>query len=239
MKRLLLSSVCALSLLGFGATAVTAQTSDADTTGAAPSATSPASPGAPTSPPERMSGDSIDQESMDGGSSLDGLDTTPGVADPDRQGDMSSPSAASPNTTSPSSRSGDSYDYERSTRPDPSLSQDRQGADRSSVLPESQQSAQAQAEEPSPFGNLTVGAIIGQSVADAEGTEVGEVDDILLDESGRIDAMIVRTSGFLGMGGKLVKIDGQDVEIEQGGGGLALTSMTKSDLEALPGWDEA
>ena len=74
----------------------------------------------------------------------------------------------------------------------------------------------------------------GTDVLGADGEKIGEVSDILFDQTGKIEAYVVSMGGFLGMGAKQVAIAPSSFTVEPGSAGepdkLKL-SLNKSELE--------
>jgi len=55
--------------------------------------------------------------------------------------------------------------------------------------------------------------LIGTSVYNAEGEEVGSVQDIVFDQDGKIVGVVLKVGGLLGIGGKSVGIKWQEVQV--------------------------
>jgi len=55
--------------------------------------------------------------------------------------------------------------------------------------------------------------LIGTSVYNPEGEEVGSVQDIVFDQDGKIVGVVLKVGGLLGIGGKSVGIKWQEVEV--------------------------
>jgi sporulation protein YlmC with PRC-barrel domain len=73
----------------------------------------------------------------------------------------------------------------------------------------------------------------GTSVLGSDGVKIGSVDDILLDRSGSIKALVIGVGGFLGIGAKDVAVPFKQFQVVPGTEGKAdvLTlSMTKDQL---------
>jgi sporulation protein YlmC with PRC-barrel domain len=60
---------------------------------------------------------------------------------------------------------------------------------------------------------LKASDLIGMSVKNARGETIGEVDDILVASNGRMD-LLISVGEFLGMGGKQIRADLKDVELD-------------------------
>lgn len=73
----------------------------------------------------------------------------------------------------------------------------------------------------------------GTSVLGADNEKIGDINDILFDKSGKIEAYIVSVGGFLGMGTKEVAMAPSSFETvpgDNGGAPKLKTSMTKDQL---------
>jgi hypothetical protein len=84
------------------------------------------------------------------------------------------------------------------------------------------------------FG-VDVDTLEDTDILDASGEVIGEVDEVLMDGSGRIVAVSAEVGGFLGLGDREVVMDlGM---LTRRGDGLAV-DMTQAEVEALPAWDD-
>lgn len=80
--------------------------------------------------------------------------------------------------------------------------------------------------------------LIDEDVEDSQGREIGEVQDVIVDQTGRQTALIVEVGGFLGMGEKSVSIPMSDFTITKDSDNerTIKISHSKSELESLPTW---
>lgn len=83
--------------------------------------------------------------------------------------------------------------------------------------------------------NMTVDQVDDMPVIGPEGEQIGEIEDVLADESGRIVGFAVETEGFLGLGSEDVIVRFEDLQFV---GDEAVTKLTEKELEALPRWDD-
>jgi sporulation protein YlmC with PRC-barrel domain len=87
---------------------------------------------------------------------------------------------------------------------------------------------------PEQTGNqLRAEDLMGTTVVDPEGKEVGTVDDVIFDEQKKI----VGVGGFLGIGKKDVGLDWQQAKLQEdqaAGTKKIQISLTKADLQAAP-----
>lgn len=84
--------------------------------------------------------------------------------------------------------------------------------------------------------NLTDATVIGP-----DGEDIAEVEDLLLDDGGQIEAMLVDFGGFLGMGQKTVAVSLDNLEFaaNENGDLVVYSDFTREQLEAAPDYDEA
>jgi sporulation protein YlmC with PRC-barrel domain len=80
--------------------------------------------------------------------------------------------------------------------------------------------------------------LIGMSVYNANNERIGEVNEILLDNTGKVAAVIVGVGGFLGLGERNVAVAFNGIQMQrEDGGDMRLTvNTTKESLTAAPAW---
>ena len=83
--------------------------------------------------------------------------------------------------------------------------------------------------------NLSVGQIEDMDVYGAGGDEIGEVEDVLVDASGKVVGLSVEAGGFLGIGEKDVILSLDQVTLEND---KLVTALTEEQLKDLPRWDD-
>ncbi len=72
----------------------------------------------------------------------------------------------------------------------------------------------------------------GTDVLGPDNRKIGDVSDILFDQSGKVDAFVVSVGGFLGMGSKEVAMAPDSFQVSKEGETLKLkTSLTKDQLK--------
>lgn len=90
---------------------------------------------------------------------------------------------------------------------------------------------------------LPANAIMGSRLTDMKvrGTgadkDIGEIDDVVLDQDGKIHQVIVSTGGVLGVGGKKVALSWDQVRVDAARQ-VAVVSMTEDQLKAMPEFKE-
>jgi sporulation protein YlmC with PRC-barrel domain len=72
-------------------------------------------------------------------------------------------------------------------------------------------------------------------VVNPAGEKIGEVEEVLMDTSGKVVAVAVEVGGFLGIGDDdvIIQLDQLRLENKQ-----LVTTLTKEEIEALPKWDD-
>lgn len=65
--------------------------------------------------------------------------------------------------------------------------------------------------------------LLGMKVVNSMGEEVGSVDDIVIDDDGKVSGIVVETGGFMGIGGKAVAISWR-----------AIDNVTRSNVVTIP-----
>ena len=79
---------------------------------------------------------------------------------------------------------------------------------------------------------------IGKRVYDTAGNDIGEVNDLILSNDGKIQATILGVGGFLGIGEKDVAVPVSSVEMVKDGDSVKLVvNATKDQLEQAPTFD--
>ena len=84
---------------------------------------------------------------------------------------------------------------------------------------------------------LTADSLIGASVHDAEGSEVGSVEDLVIGTPSGISEVIVDVGGFLGIGAHTVALPVEAAEFwwnSESNDMRILTALTRDQMEAMP-----
>lgn len=84
-----------------------------------------------------------------------------------------------------------------------------------------------------PF-NTSVERMEEMDVIGANGEEIGEIDEVLMDATGRVVAVVVEVGGFLGIGEREVVIQLDQLQLQND---RFVTILTKAQLEALSPWE--
>jgi sporulation protein YlmC with PRC-barrel domain len=89
-----------------------------------------------------------------------------------------------------------------------------------------------------PANSATVTNWYKQSVYDPKDSKIGDIADVLVDKSGRIDSLIVAVGGFLGVGEKDVSVpfDAVRVTSKDNNKWYLVMNTTKDQLKEAPGF---
>jgi len=87
-------------------------------------------------------------------------------------------------------------------------------------------------------GEVRASKLIGTSVKNPAGESIGEINEIILDKSGRVHALVVGVGGFLGMGEREVAITLPSINlaVDSNNNTVATVNATKDQLKAAPEW---
>jgi hypothetical protein len=85
-------------------------------------------------------------------------------------------------------------------------------------------------------GSVSAKALLNESVKNAANETIGDINDVLIGENGKISAVIVGVGGFLGMGEKDVALPYDQLVFAKDAGDdlVVTTSATKESLETAP-----
>lgn len=75
--------------------------------------------------------------------------------------------------------------------------------------------------------------LTGAAVENSAGEEIGSIDDLIVDKEQVLFA-ILQIGGFLGIGGFLVAVPYDSMEISEGGSKIVLAQGSKEELQQLP-----
>jgi sporulation protein YlmC with PRC-barrel domain len=88
-----------------------------------------------------------------------------------------------------------------------------------------------------PNSGVTVSEYYKQSVYDAKDNKIGDVNDVLLDKSGQVSAVILGVGGFLGIGEKNVAVPFTAIKItEKDGNRYLVMDASKEALQSATGY---
>lgn len=87
-----------------------------------------------------------------------------------------------------------------------------------------------------PVGTLGVATLVGTDVKNSAGDNIGEIKDVIVDNSGKATSVILGTGGVLGLGERNVPISWDQMKIarDENGKMTASTALTKEQIEGMP-----
>jgi sporulation protein YlmC with PRC-barrel domain len=87
-------------------------------------------------------------------------------------------------------------------------------------------------------GSINTSKLIGLNVENGDGDVVGEVGEVVLEENGSVQGVVVDVGGFLGIGVHPVLLNWKDVQLSGAQSDVkALVNATKDRLKALPAYE--
>ncbi len=88
-----------------------------------------------------------------------------------------------------------------------------------------------------PSNAVAISAYYNEDVYDTQNNQIGDVNDILLGQDGRVEAVMVGVGGFLGVGEKDVAVPFNALKVtEKDGDRYLVMDTTKQALESAPGY---
>lgn len=89
------------------------------------------------------------------------------------------------------------------------------------------------------FSNATNASdIIGKTAYSSAGESIGSINDLLVDNHGRVQAAVVDVGGFLGMGSHTVAIDWNQLKINPSNDRVTV-GMSKDQLRSAPEYSKS
>ena len=83
--------------------------------------------------------------------------------------------------------------------------------------------------------DLLASTLIGQSVYNSQDENIGEVNDLVTDRSGKIIAALIGVGGFLGIGEKDVAVRFEDLKLARAGNNVVVgLNLNKETLASTP-----
>jgi sporulation protein YlmC with PRC-barrel domain len=105
------------------------------------------------------------------------------------------------------------------------------------IQPVSAANPQSQTVTNLPSGAVPISDYYNQSVYDNQDNKIGDVNDLIVDQGGAINAVIVGVGGFLGAGEKNVAVPFNTLKVtEKNGKRYLVMDTTKQALESAPGY---
>ena len=87
-----------------------------------------------------------------------------------------------------------------------------------------------------PAGQWSTGQFIGAPVTNQAGENIGDINDVLFDKTGRISTAVIGVGGFLGIGEKSVAVpfSAMSFTADNGGKRVVTVALSKEQLQAAP-----
>lgn len=137
------------------------------------------------------------------------------------------PAATAPATPAPDAAS-DTAASEAADKVDASVAATTASTDE--VVPESVEYVTSET-----AGSVYSSDLVGQSVYGTEDDKVGDINDLLLDQGGNVEAVIIGVGGFIGLGEKDVAVTLESLDVQVTDGTLKITiDATEQQLEEAP-----
>jgi putative membrane protein len=99
-----------------------------------------------------------------------------------------------------------------------------------------QQESMQQQAATQPEQGVSVEKVLGSSVVNADGQEVGQIEDLVMDQN-QVTYAVLSVGGFLGIGDKEVPVPFEDLQLGEDESYL-MTSATQEQLEQMPEYDQ-
>ncbi|PWC35842.1 PRC-barrel domain-containing protein [Azospirillum sp. TSO35-2] len=80
----------------------------------------------------------------------------------------------------------------------------------------------------------SVDQLMNRSVVGADGSRIGTVTDVILDDSGQAQYIVIHSGGLLGFGGKDIAADLKLADIRPGVDSIALREVTADSVRDMP-----
>lgn len=87
-------------------------------------------------------------------------------------------------------------------------------------------------------GEVRTSKLIGTSVKNQAGDTIGDINEVILDKDGRVQALVVGVGGFLGIGEREVAVTypAMKLTVDANNSTVATVNATKEQLRAAPEW---
>lgn len=108
-----------------------------------------------------------------------------------------------------------------------------------STMPQTEPPAADTMASDNPLMQMTAGDLIGKSVVNQEGDEVGEIQDIVIGADDKAVQAVVAVGGFLGIGEKSVAVPFDELQQQDEESVLLTSGATVEELKQRPAYDEA
>lgn len=90
-----------------------------------------------------------------------------------------------------------------------------------------------------PANGMAASDLIGTDLKTSDDESVGEIDDLIIDQDGKVVGVVVNVGEFLGMGEKRIAIDWNAVKVSDTPEDRDLrVDMAREDLQSAPGYEK-
>lgn len=103
--------------------------------------------------------------------------------------------------------------------------------------PQAGSQAQGQQTEMLKENQFRASKVIGADVYGQDKDKIGEVEDLVLEEDGKISQVVVKVGGTLGMGGKNVAVPMSELKLDDLKDGRLALDKTQQQLEQMAAFD--
>jgi sporulation protein YlmC with PRC-barrel domain len=131
----------------------------------------------------------------------------------------------------PDVKSGTVYSYDEDVKVNPYIAE-RDVPSTEPMTPGEQTTAL----ETVSVAGIAASKLVGADVSNPQGESIGEVNEVILDDGGQAEGLLIDVGGFLGVGERRVLVAWSDVTIhrEDNGSLTVATALDKARLETLP-----
>ncbi len=119
----------------------------------------------------------------------------------------------------------------------PAMAQDTDATmQKSEPMPAAEHQEMKAAKTAAYSGELSADDLLNKSVKNAAGEAIGDINDIRIDSSGKIAAVVMGVGGFLGLGEKNVAVPFEQLTFarDQDGALVITANVTKDSLQTAP-----
>lgn len=125
------------------------------------------------------------------------------------------------------------------------VQEEQQEQDQSTATDSMQAEPAEQAEAPAPVegqivsqpeGTFSASELMGQAVYSADGEDIGQISDLLIDQENRLVGVVIGIGGFLGIGEKPIAVEVERLSraSNQDGAEQLVLNYTRAELEQAP-----
>lgn len=83
--------------------------------------------------------------------------------------------------------------------------------------------------------DVSAAALRDAIVHDRQGAEIGRVEDVVLDDGGRVASVVMEVGGYVGIGSHAVAVDARRLSVrDEGEGTRVVLGMNRDELRRLP-----